>query len=357
MLDPTGSVTYGELAVRAEAVGRHLVKCGVGPGRRVGVLLERGLDLPEALLGVAAAGGAYVPLDPSHPRERLRAIVHDADLCALITDSSDPEFAGHIVRMPLLTTASSSLSEVEADLPRPRPEDPAYVIHTSGSTGVPKGVVVTNANVTAFFAALDGTYGVPAQDRFLALTSVSFDIALMELIWPLTRGGSVVIAPRGMVNKLGAGGDSLPALVARFRPTLMQATPSLMSAVTAYPEALRSLRSLRALAIGGEVLSPGLARTLVHALPGVRIVNMYGPTEATVWCSSHDVTAEDLRGESIPIGRPLAHATFRIVDEQGVESEPGEIGELWVGGPCVADGYFRRPELTREKFVVLDGPA
>ena len=355
LADTTRALTYGEVAMRAEALGRHLAGRGVGPGHRVGVMVGRGVDLPTALFGVSAAGAAYVPLDPAYPRERLRTVIEDARISALVTDTGGWAFDGPVVRLPLVADAPSELAR--AELPAPLPQDPAYVIYTSGSTGRPKGVVVTNANVTAFFDALDVTYGAPADDRFLAVTSVSFDIALMELVWPLTRGGACAVAPAGMVNRLDpAGADNLPALMARFRPTLLQATPSLLSAITAYGESLRSMRGLRALTVGGEAFPPGLARRLLNALPGVRVVNMYGPTEATVWCSTHDVTADDARSESIPIGRPLRHALLRIVDENGLDVEPGTAGELWAGGPCVAGGYLGRPDLTRETFVVETGP-
>ncbi|MGW4891523.1 amino acid adenylation domain-containing protein [Kitasatospora sp. NPDC004240] len=370
------TLTAAELSLRAEAVGRHLVARGIGPGDRVGVLVERGVELVVALFGVSAAGAAYVPLDPGYPAGRLRTVVEDAGLSALLTDAAGPpagapDYDGPRIGLPLtpadlagvaLTGAVLGPADDPAPgdtrLPVPRPEDPAYVIYTSGSTGRPKGVVVTQANVAAFLDALDTAYGVPeGGDRFLAVTSVSFDIALMELVWPVTRGGLSAVAPAGLVHRLGAGDEyGLPALVARHRPTLLQATPSLLSAVAAHPEALRSLRTLRALAVGGESFPPGLARRLAGALPGVRIVNMYGPTEATVWCSAHELTAEDLRRPTIPIGRALGHARLRIVDEAGREVPPGVAGELRVGGPCVAEGYLHRPELTRERFPTSDGP-
>lgn len=249
VLDTTRALTYGELVTRAEALGRNLVARGIGPGHRVGVVVERGVDLAVALLGVSAAGAAYVPLDPGHPSERLRTVIEDAELSALITHTSGSAFAVRMVQVPPDASVSSELAC--SYLPTPRPQDPAYVIYTSGSTGRPKGVVVTNANVAAFFEALDVAYGVPVEDRFLAVTSVSFDIALMELIWPVTRGGASIVSPSGMVNRLDARSeDSLPELMARFRPTLMQATPSLLTAITSYEESLQSLRGLRALAVG-----------------------------------------------------------------------------------------------------------
>ena len=347
--DRAATRTFAELAVAAESLGRRLVARGAGPGDRVGVMVERGVDLVVALLGVSAAGAAYVPLDPDYPVERLRAVVEDADLALLVTDGSGPRF--DVPAVPVTSRpARPDLAEIA--LPSPSPEDPAYVIYTSGSTGRPKGVVVTHANLAALFDALDAAYGSPFDDSFLAVTSVAFDIAVMELLWPLTRGGATVVSPARMIDRLDPrGDDSLPRLVERFRPTLFQSTPSLLSAIASYEEALLSLRHLRMLHVGGEVFPVGLARRLVTALPGVRIHNMYGPTEATVWSTAHEVTPEDTRSAAVPIGRPLDHASVRLVDDDGRTVAPGEVGELWVGGPCVAAGYFRLPDRTEERFV------
>ncbi|MFD9595830.1 amino acid adenylation domain-containing protein [Kitasatospora sp. NPDC059973] len=347
--DRTTTLTFAELALAAEALGRRLVARGAGPGDRVGVMVERGVDLVVALLGVSAAGAAYVPLDPGYPAERRRTVVEDAHLALLVTDGGGREFDVPAVEV---TPRRAEPGLAEIVLPSPSPQDPAYVIHTSGSTGRPKGVVVTHANVAALFDALDTAYGSPFDDTFLAVTSVAFDIAVMELLWPLTRGGATVVSPARMVDRLDSpGDDGLPSLVRRFRPTLFQATPSLLSAIASSEEALLSLRHLRALHVGGEVLPVGLARRLVTALPGVRVHNMYGPTEATVWATTHEVTPEEARSTAIPIGRPLRHASVRVVGDDGSAVAPGEVGELWVGGPCVAAGYFRLPEQTGERFV------
>ncbi|WP_327320319.1 amino acid adenylation domain-containing protein [Streptomyces sp. NBC_01235] len=354
--DRATTLSYGELVSRAEALGRRLVDRGAGPGDRVGVMVERGVDLVVALFGVSAAGAAYVPLDPRYPKDRLRAIVEDADLALLVTDSSGAEFSVPAKRVSLPGAAAPGLAELV--LPTPSPQDPSYVIYTSGSTGRPKGVVVTNANVAALFDALDETFGIPFDDTFLAVTSVSFDIAVMELLWPLTRGGASVVSPDRMVDRLDPHSDgSLRGLMRRFRPTLFQATPSLLSAIASYEETLRSLRGLRVLSVGGEVFPVGLARRLVTALPDVRVCNMYGPTEATVWCAVHEVTSEEAQGTAIPIGAALGHARLRVVDDHGVDVVPGEVGELWVGGPCVTAGYFRLPDRTEERFVDEAGDA
>ncbi|MER7583163.1 amino acid adenylation domain-containing protein [Kitasatospora sp. NPDC097691] len=347
--DRATTLTLAELAVSAEALGRRLVARGVGPGDRVGVMVGRGVDLVVALLGVSAAGAAYVPLDPDYPADRLRTVVADADLAFIVTDGGGQEFGVPAVRV---TPGPAEPDLAGIVLPASSPQDPAYVVYTSGSTGRPKGVVVTHANVAALFDALDAAYGSPLGDTFLAVTSVSFDIAIMELLWPLTRGGATVVSPARMVDRLDPrGDDSLPSLVRRFRPTLFQATPSLLSAIASYDEALLSLRHLRALHVGGEVFPVGLARRLVTALPGVRIHNMYGPTETTVWSAGHEVTVADTRSAAVPIGRPLRHASVRVADDDGSAVAPGEVGELWVSGPCVAAGYFRLPDQTEERFV------
>ena len=232
--------------------------------------------------------------------------------------------------------------------------DVAYVMYTSGSTGFPKGTSVRHRNVVNFFTGMDHRIGVGPGDRLLALTSISFDISVLELLWPLVRGGEVVVAPERMIDSLVPGGDrtSFAELCVRHRPTLVQATPSLFAAVASLPEALQALGGARALLIGGEAFPAGLARQLLAALPAVQIFNMYGPTETTVWSTVHELDrARDVLADVLPIGRPIANTQLRIADARGAEAPLGVAGELWIGGAGVAVGYRGMPELTADRFV------
>src|SRR5439155_7142080 len=234
-------------------------------------------------------------------------------------------------------------------------DDVAYLMYTSGSTGRPKGTAVRHRNVVNFFIGMDRCIGVGPADRLLALTSISFDISVLELLWPLVRGGEVVVAPERMIDNLVPGGDrvSFAELCVRHRPTLVQATPSFFAAVASLPDALGSLGSARALLIGGEAFPAGVARQLTSALP-VRIFNMYGPTETTVWSTVHEIDrARDIEADVLPIGRPIANTQLRVATARGDEVPLGVAGELWIGGAGVAVGYRGMPELTAERFATV----
>jgi amino acid adenylation domain-containing protein len=242
-----------------------------------------------------------------------------------------------------------------------KPENLAYVIYTSGSTGKPKGVMLSHRNVVNFFTAMDERVGAE-PGVWLAVTSISFDISVLELFWTLTRGFRVVIqADEGSfratstrngqsISSDGANSKPRPAYtiaqqLSRHGVTHMQCTPSLASMLIQDPAALKGLRSLRKLLLGGEALPPALVRQL--ELPG-RILNMYGPTETTVWSASHAVAGCE---ETIPIGRPVANTGIYILDRNLQPVPAGVPGELLIGGAGVARGYLNRPELTAERFI------
>jgi amino acid adenylation domain-containing protein len=380
--DADGTLSYRELAGRVHGLAHRLRTAGVGRGDRAGVCVPRGADLVVALLGVLAAGAAYVPLDPGFPAARLEFIASDAELrCVVAGPGAAVPTASGVPVVPVTGASGNGapgdgVARVPADgasadgvpatgdrpaaaedgpmdEPPDEPDgtDPAYVMYTSGSTGRPKGTVVEHRNLAAFLLAMDRAIGISPGERILALTSASFDISVLELLWPLARGAATVVCPERMVERLCGGADSLADLVRRFRPGLVQATPSFLAAVASRPAALGALTGLRALLVGGEALPVGLARQLTGALPGVRVVNMYGPTETTIWSLTHELGRDTDTLPSIPIGRPVAHTTVRVVDALGNDACVGVPGELWIGGPGVARGYAGRPELDRERFV------
>ncbi|QKW09297.1 amino acid adenylation domain-containing protein [Streptomyces sp. NA04227] len=359
LVDGQVRLSYAELDERAARLARLLRERGAGRGRRVGVSVRRGADLVVTLLAVARAGAAYVPMDPDFPADRLRYIAEDAALDCLVTGPGGPEElpAGGYVRLDRDAAEIAARSTDPLD-EQARPGDPVYVIYTSGSTGRPKGTVLLHRNVVNFTAAMDERIGLAADDVVLALTSVSFDISVLELLWPLTRGASVVVAGERMIERLtpADGEDGLCALLARHGATLLQATPSFLAAVAAQPEALDALRGLRALLVGGEAFPSGLAQKLLGALPSVRVFNMYGPTETTIWSTVHELDRErDVHAAALPIGRPVANTLVRVTADDGRETPVGVAGELWIGGEGVAEGYLDRPELTAERFTDVPG--
>jgi len=560
--------SYAQLDARANQLAHQLRRLGVRRGSLVGVCLRRSAELVVALLAVMKAGGAYVPLDPTFPKNRLDFIAGDAAIDCLVTDSAGP--VG-------LATKNVLLVDLEAGLIDGQPgtaliadaaldangDDPAYVIYTSGSTGLPKGTVIRHRNVINFFAGMDARIGCTESDTVLALTSVSFDISVLELLWPLVRGAKVVVvgehlisnlisdgseskraltnclllrstetewcvaaekwaadegwltlqdsitndmqwlagnssstaferaaasgisvitpllgqtveelghkisayrsaavadadgstgrvtvvlpcfiledadsaqqqaytafreylfshvdlhpfryadgideseegyfsrsglfgSPSGLVDRLrdlirvgvdaiayqldfglsaeqiSAGLPGLKRLVAlhldeaaetehsfaevctRQRISIMQSTPSFLAAVVAEPLALASLQQARAVLVGGEVFPVGLAERLLTALPSVRIFNMYGPTETTIWSTVHELDRTcDTKANVIPIGTPIANTEVLVLDAGRNPVPIGVAGELWIGGDGVAGLYLGRPDLTAERF-------
>ncbi|QAT85340.1 long-chain-fatty-acid--CoA ligase [Corallococcus coralloides] len=353
------SVRYAQLDARANQLASLLKDRGVRRGGRVGVSLPRGPELVIALLAVMKAGAAYVPLDPGYPQNRLEFIASDADLDALVSLSTGPAGlpARAVVHLDTTDIASRPTAPVRVGADG---HDTAYVLYTSGSTGRPKGTGVRHHNVVNFFLGMDARIGCGPEDSVLALTSVSFDISVLELLWPLTHGARVVIANEGLINNLvrapGADGpegdDAFAELCRHHAVTLTQSTPSFLAAVAAEPAALAALEGARAVLVGGEILPAGLVERVCTRLPRVRLFNMYGPTETTVWSTVHEVdAAKDPRQGVIPIGRPIANTDVLVLDAAREPTPIGVAGELWIGGEGVSLGYHHRPELTAERFV------
>ena len=329
---------YAELEREATRLAARLQDLGAGPGKMIGICVERSTGMLVALLGVLKTGAAYVPLDPLFPAARLALMIEDAAMPLLITTHASaamlPATSAQLVHLEAPWATNGPLHAVTV-----APEDRAYVLFTSGSTGRPKGVEIQHRALTNFLVSMRHQPGMEAGDSLLAVTTLSFDIAGLELFLPLIVGGRVVIA----TQETAIDANRLSAELERSHATVMQATPTTWRALLA--SGWRGCRALKIL-VGGEALPPDLVAEL---LPRSREVwNMYGPTETTIWS-----TIERLGSAAPPItiGRPIAN-TQAYVLSRALEPQPAGVpGELHLAGLGLAGGYLHLPELTAQRFI------
>ncbi len=330
-------LSYDDIDAASDAIAKGLARRGIGPGAVVGLWMERGADLLIAQIAVTKTGAAWLPFDAEAPADRIAVCLDDAEAKALLT--SDAFAARAPAGTPVVTAAglADSSDRGAFDLPSPgvTPDHAAYLIYTSGSTGVPKGIVVTQRNICHFLRSANDLYGFRDDDIVFQGASVAFDLSMEEIWIPLMVGATLFVATPAMIGDV----ERLPDLLDEAGVTILDTVPTLLAMLT------REVPSLRLILMGGEALpAPLVAR---WAKPGCRLFNTYGPTEATVVATA----CEALPGEAVTIGRPIANYTAYVVDEAGRLCEPGQTGELWIGGPGVARGYLKRPDLTAEKFV------
>jgi amino acid adenylation domain-containing protein len=336
------SLTYGELNERANQVAHRLRAMGAQPGVPVGICLDRSLDLLVGLLGVLKAGAAYLPLDAGLPRERLAFMLDDAGVRLVVTQTRRSEIA--FARGAAILSLDGDARRLK-DESRENPtatttaDGLCYVIYSSGSTGRPKGVLVPHRAVVNFLCAMRERPGLTDRDVLLAVTSLSFDIAGLELLLPLTVGARVVLADRATA----LDGRGLPALLERSGATVMQATPATWRLLL---EAGGRARQDLKILCGGEALSRDLATALREA--GASLWNLYGPTETTIWSTVEEVEPEP---GPVLIGRPIANTRVYVLDRHSEPTPIGIPGELFIGGDGVAHGYLGRPALTAERFL------
>lgn len=314
--------TYDELNRQANRVAHGLRARGAAPGAIVGIALPRGLPLLAALVGVLKSGAAYLPLDPAFPADRLQFMRTDSGMELLIDDFA--AIASSSEHNPPCATA---------------PDTPAYVLYTSGSTGLPKGAVIPHRALTNLLASATRILGFTAGDCWLATTTISFDIAGAELFIPLLAGGTVQIAPEGVA----ADGPALTALLESSGATYWQATPSGWQLLLA--SGWPGLPHLKVISTGEE-LSLELARQIRPRV--ARLWNLYGPTETTIWSTWAEIPPDP---QSITIGRPVANTRVYILDSYLEPQPTGIPGDLYIAGDGLACGYLHRPELTAERFL------
>ncbi len=331
-------LSYAALDQAANQLAHHLIASGIRPESKVGVALDRSLDMLVALLAVLKAGGVYVPLDSSFPSDRLSYMIDDSHVSLILTQQHLTTVLPHVDGAALLAIDTLDVSAYPLNAPDIviHPDQLAYAIYTSGSTGKPKGVAVTHHALSHFLHSMQDKPGLQADDRLVAVTSLTFDIAALELYLPLISGAQIILASRDTVRD----GVPLVQLMAQHQATVLQSTPSgwrLLLAAGWQGGALKGL-------CGGEALPPDLAAELRGV--GVELWNMYGPTETTIW------SAACLVSHDLPfVSGPIAGTQLYILDQELNQTPLGVAGELYIGGVGLARGYLGRAGLTAERFV------
>jgi aspartate racemase len=347
-------MTYRELNEQADEFAGRLRGMGVGPDVLVGLCLERFCELMVAMLAILKAGGAYVPLDRTYPHERLQFMVQDTALTVLVTDSdfdtSDFKSVKHVIRLggaPSTRSASSESSDVRVErvlgAPKTTSENLAYVIYTSGSTGTPKGAAIPHRGIVRLVRNTNYVKFSP-EDVFLQLAPVSFDASTFEIWGALLNGAKLVIFPPHVPSL-----EELGRFIQQHGVTTLWLTAGLFHQMVEHQ--LGSLKSVRQLLAGGDVLSVAHVTKAALELPDCQIINGYGPTENTTFTTCFRVSADCSGGRSVPIGRPISNTQLYVLDTHLAPVPMGVPGELFIGGDGLARGYLNRPELTVEKFI------
>jgi amino acid adenylation domain-containing protein len=348
------SLTYGELNVRANQLAHHLRRRGVGPEARVGICLERGVEMVICILAVLKAGGAYVPLDPAYPADRVAFTLSDAGVPVVLAQEkvratlAPPDG----VELISLDAARAEIAAEPAENPRSGagPDSLAYVIYTSGSTGAPKGALIEHRNVARLFSATDAWFGFGPDDVWTLFHSYAFDFSVWELWGALLYGGCVVVVPQLVTRDP----EAFHALVQREGVTVLNQTPSAFRQFIQVDDERGGELSLRYVVFGGEALEPASLREWVErrGADTPRLVNMYGITETTVHVTYRPLSRDDVFGGSgSPIGRAIPDLRLYVLDPARRPVPVGVPGELYVGGAGVARGYLNRPELTAQRFI------
>ncbi|RZI26252.1 non-ribosomal peptide synthetase [Pseudomonas orientalis] len=338
-------LTYQQLNERANRLAHHLRECGVQPDTRVGICLERGLEMVIGLFAILKAGGGYVPLDPGYPQERLAYMLHDSTPVVVLTQGAHREWLGTVPVIDLDHDTWQHQPAGNPQVPGLTARHTAYVIYTSGSTGQPKGVINEHAGVVNRLLWMQDAHSLKAQDAVLQKTPFSFDVSVWEFFWPLMTGARLVMAR--------PGGHKEPAylcdVIESERITTLHFVPSMLDVFLAHGDVGQAAGLVRVMC-SGEALPGSLVRRFKQQLPGIGLYNLYGPTEAavdvTAWnCASSDVP------DNTPIGKPIANTRMYVLDEQLQPVPLGVVGELFIGGVQVARGYLNRAQLTAERFL------
>jgi amino acid adenylation domain-containing protein/non-ribosomal peptide synthase protein (TIGR01720 family) len=350
-------LSYSALNALANRMAHSLLRLGVGPETLVGICLDRNLEMAASILGVLKAGAAYLPIDPAYPIDRITYTLEDAEVKVLLAEKRRLKAIPSESERFLMLDPELSLKAIENEknpVCKATADNLAYVIYTSGSTGRPKGVSVPHRQIANFFTAMDACIEPDRDGIWLAVTSISFDISVLELLWTLARGCQVVLQAEqkyetgsSMIPGEAEAPLFLPEEIVLHQVSHFQCTPSMARRLLLELNPNAGLNSLRKFLIGGEALAVDLAMGLASRLKA-EIYNMYGPTETTIWSTTYKLCGDE---NKIPIGQPIANTQTYILDRELELSPIGVPGELYIGGEGVVRGYLKRPGITGERFI------
>jgi amino acid adenylation domain-containing protein/thioester reductase-like protein len=361
VVSAAGKVSYRQLAESANQIADQLRGIGVGPETAVGVYLERGIDAIRCLLAILKAGGAYLPLDPALPEARLAQMCDEVRPAVILADRAAPPvfFSGPVLLTDELPSSESAASDGAATVTEPglRPESLAYVIYTSGSTGQPKAVAVSHGSLACGIREISRYYAMNGDDRVLQLASLGFDTSVEQVLVTLLSGATLMLPDPGTV----APTDLLRYLDAE-QVSVVDLTPAYWHQLLALTQPGDDrLRAVRLMITGGDMADPADCAAAVRASPGARLLNAYGLTETTITTTLFDVSAHsgpvsgtggpaERAAEPVPVGRPIPHAQVLVLDENLNKVPAGTVGEIYIGGCCVARGYLGQPAQTADRF-------
>jgi amino acid adenylation domain-containing protein/non-ribosomal peptide synthase protein (TIGR01720 family) len=344
-------ISYAELYARSLKIGASLREQGAMPGVRIGIYQHRTINMVATLLAIQSTGAAYVPLDPGYPSERIQYMLDDCDALLIVSEDALldtlPSTEAIILSVQALVIgpenqSSGDITDRQTGTYRTKMQDLAYMIYTSGSTGRPKGVPISQANLTNFLLSMQRTPGMTDHDVLLAVTTISFDIAGLELYLPLITGARIVLASR----EDAVDASKLSTLIHDHGVTVLQATPTTWRMLL---ETEHSIASLNKGFCGGEGVPQELAQSMV--VRGIEVWNLYGPTETTIWSCAKNIKAHSITAPYEDIGHPIDNTQIYIVDRDLNLMPLGAPGELLIGGAGLSPGYWHRPDLTADKFV------
>ncbi len=340
------SFTYLELEQQSTVVAQHILKLTAGKKTIIGLCVERSMEMIVGLIGILKAGSAYMPIDPEYPEHRINFMITDAEVDIILTQESlTSNFRPLVTHVVSLADTTDQFIDKTIQLPRVSRKDLAYVIYTSGSTGKPKGVPVSHDNI---IKSTSGrlTFYPENPNAFLLLSSIAFDSSKAGIFWTLCTGGKLVITEKRIEQDIA----HIAALIAKHNISHSLMLPSLYGLILEHSN-LDNLSTLKVIIIAGEACLPAVCTMHFNTLPNVLLYNEYGPTEATVWCTAHQIKKTDLSG-SIPIGKPVAGAKILILNDQMKMVPSGAIGEIYIGGDGLSQAYINRPELSQKVFVI-----